>query len=235
MSDVGYRGGYRPFFKAVAELSARGVFNSSEVSVEVLKTGGKEAPTSSDSQISLDYFKRDEMEIPFKQGSYKGAHLHKLSNDIAVVAFSQDEEVYSEKFKFNGVIPDSGGMSLSVFIMTEIGVGIYVGQLEEKETREIEYYYGLVFRSDFPDNRCPICHTKTEESRQGESELPNNIESGSTPSVVEEPQDGGLPRRSGFRFRNIGRKDFRRSNVESSGPRDGTQRRVGLFRSFRKN
>lgn len=90
----GYRGGYAPMLRAALELSARGVFDASEITPlrEVSKAG-----------------KLDEMMHPFPaDGTFKGCSFMQVTEGLYTIAYESEEAMYVEQFKMESNL--TGGM-----------------------------------------------------------------------------------------------------------------------------
>ena len=218
----GYRGGYGPFRDAVATLSERGVFDSTEVSDFFTLVNSIES--------------RDEMEIQFPPGVYFGGHMKVISEDTVMIAYSVDETVYSEQFKYVGDMADTEELALTVLIISARGVGAYAGKSETKEG--VCEYFGQVTRvteSDSGDNRQQILNS-TPQIRTEEPVNPNtdNDSDRGCTELVGESQAGRSVGRSSARRGNNWVKGIRRSDVGNGRSGTGTQKQQHLFRFIKQ-
>ena len=81
---AGFRGGYKPFYNAVAELTRRGVFDATEIS------GGAHV---TESKVGI----RDEYYIPFPDGMYDACTYRRVGDDI-IIADDSISGLHVERF-----------------------------------------------------------------------------------------------------------------------------------------
>ena len=101
-APVGYRGGYGPFYEAVVELSARGVFDAGEVSA----APGKAKPVTT----ATTKGGRDEYTIPFVDSEYAVCRYKREGNKITIACDEMDR-LYVEEFHVwdtGTIFPDTG-------------------------------------------------------------------------------------------------------------------------------